>query len=299
MDKAVRELLDRRASLIQHWIGSGRHTNNSGTDFGHDPARATEVLFPSDGKIHYKWGNNARIEFNMIQPDSVESTVLRKPRLLNKKKIDNSTTIIDNQSPAVIERSYEFSTNETKTFNRDIGLSVSVGFQQKISYGGAASPVSGESTFSLDVNSSYNQSQGGSTSIERDSSISVEVPPYTKMFVTQESSVSNFEQEVEVNGGIEHSIYIWSHGDCSFKFNSWTDFVDMIVGVANDDVYTWDSTHRARFKNLAAKYRSEGEWWGDYIAPAKDKQTIQYVHKTTFKDAVSGDVRVTSEESGR
>ncbi len=297
MDKAVLNLLERRAVVIQNWIANGKHTNNSGTDFGNETQRWSEVAKPADCVIHFKWGDNARIEFNQIQPDKAERTVLRDPHLLNKKKIDSSTTVIDNQSPAVIDRTYEFTTNETKTFNQDVGVAVSVGLQQKIAYGGAASPVSGETSFSLDVNTSYNKSEGGSTSVERDSSISVEVPPYTKMFITQESSVANYEQEIEVHGSIEHSIYVWSHGDCAFRFKSWGDFMDMLKGHANDDVYTWDSTHRSQFKDLARKCRDSQEWWNEIIAPGLMDQTIEYVHKTTFKDAVTGDVRVTSEES--
>lgn len=291
MDKKVEEILKTRAKIVEDWINQGRHRPR-GTDF---PTRGWRIEFPKDDQMKFIYNQHAYIHFTSIQPGRITSTQVFPARLTGRKKNDSHTSVINNDSDAVLERSYDFSVANTKTFNEDVGVAVEAGLQQKVSYGGAASPVSGETTLSLSVKASYNKSHGGSDTTSRDARTSVECPPRTRLTVTAENSVANYEQEIQVHATVDHEVFIYSHKDCHYKFDSWEDFALVLKGeAAADKVKYWGNDTRNENQRLAERYRENQEWY-HLLKRVAVNPTISFKHKTSFSNATVGDIRVSGQ----
>ncbi len=239
MDLEIINALQTRAKKIMWHVGRRYGEDFAGFTWANYAGAALEYTLPEPGKIVFAVPGTsfANIAFYGVTPTKVTRKILHEPIVTGSTINDLNSIAVTNTSAIVpIERTYDLTINETKTFNEAVGVGVEVGLLQKISYGGAASPVSGETSLSLSISTTYDKEWGGSSSVTRETSSTIEVPPMTVATLTSKSAVSNFEQRCEYWCDLEHEVILFSHQDFRHIYSSMAELKRCVDGRSPDTV---------------------------------------------------------------
>ena len=153
MTPEVEAPLEKRARLIAWHFAKDLPAPKSANqnDFRHmgsvDDAWH-KIEHPELGSVRFWPNEHCYVQLFDVAPKDVSREKLHKPQTTGTNKLDVSTSVIENASDAILEETYAYERSKTKTFNENLGVAVEVGITQKIAYGGAASPVSGETGLS-------------------------------------------------------------------------------------------------------------------------------------------------------
>ena len=282
MDQDIVRLLEARARVIAQEAArflparAGGVNDFQGIDLMNAPLT---VSHPTAGHIVFRYNNYTQIDFTDIQPLAVTRQILHEPVLLSSNKLDAQATVIKNNSDAILEETYSYERSTTRTTNQDVGVSVEVGITQKIAYGGAASPVSGETGLSLAINTHYNKSWGESETESHTATRTVAVPPRTNLTLTAQTFEGAFSQRCEYWCDLGHGVRIQSHNDFDYNYSSLSQLHQAASGNAPSDVAGADQWR---------SNRSVHTW--------KIPRPIEVYYDTTveFQNSTNGDVKVTS-----
>ncbi len=277
MDQDVINALENRAKLI------GLHYSKvKGRDWKEFNGKFERIDIPTAGTLTFWVNKYANLTFADIQPKKVTKQILHEPVLLNQKVNDSNVAVVENASENVIlERTYDYSTSETKTMSEHVGVATEVTITQKIGYGAPGGSVSGETSFSLSVSSSYNKEWGKSKTVSRDTSTTIEVPPLTKATLTSLISKGDFEQKCEYWCDLEHQVITWSHHDFHHKRSSVSALKDLLLGRSADDVL-------------------DGRWWrehrlaGDLVEKICAPLDVHFDVTLSYNNTTTGDIKVSS-----
>ena len=231
MDDIVIGLLEERAKQLGAKIGNtnGGPWNN----FNYAEGLKYELM----GKGHIRFYNpkhepeKAYIDFKNVRPKSVVSRNYEEPVLSNVEITDlNSSKIINNSENLEITRSYTVSEEETKSVNEEAGVEVGLALRQLVGYGGAVSPVSGETEITLNINAHYNKSWGVENTESKEVSNEIVVPPKTEAIITTQKSVSDFKQRCNFICDLDFETNMFSAGSYQFTFEYANDLIEALCG---------------------------------------------------------------------
>ncbi len=277
MDQDVIKALEKRAKLV------GLHYSKvKGKDWAEFNGTFEKIDFPKPGMLVFWVNKYANLAFVDIQPSKVTKQIFHDPLLLNQKVSDSNVAIVENASEDVIlERTYDYAVSETKTMSEHVGVATEITFTQKVGYGSPGGSISGESSLSLSVSSSYNKEWGESKTVSRDTSTTIEVPPLTKASVVSLISKGDYEQKCEYWGDLEHQIVTWSHHDYHHERSSMSALKDLLLGKSPDSVL-------------------DGKWWRENkLSEALVEEIcapldIHFEVLLEYKNTTTGDIKVSS-----
>ena len=284
MDQDIVRLLTDRAIVIGREAARFLPPSNNGVnDFERvnwDTVSPT-VTNPTYGVLRVRFNPHCHVEFAGIAPKSVTRRIIHEPLLLTGNQLDAASFIIRNDSDAIVEETYSYERSETRTDNVDVGYTIEAGFTQKIAYGGAASPVSGETGFSLSVSNNYNRHTGSSNTESNTASRTIAVPPRTSLTVSSQVSEGSFSQRLEYWCDLDHEVRIASHNDFHHVYTSLGQLKDAANGQAPDDI-----PGSRDWKN----HRSVHAW--------SIGQPIEVYYDTTinYTNSTNGNVTITSND---
>ena len=287
MQTEVKDALYRRAQGVAFALkdlGYGYQFDNfNGTFSGHD--------FPRTGHVRFFINGRDTVEFYDVSPKDVTRQIIHPPVTTGSEKLDVSSSVVRNDSDAIIEETYSYERSNTRTTNENVGVSVEVGITQKIAYGGAASPVSGETGLSLAINTSYGKEWGTSNTDTRTASRTIAVPPKTELTVTQQVFKGNFTQRCEYWCDLAHGVGIWrqqDNGGLSANWLSMDQFTQTLKGMSANDI-----TDGEWFRN---RIHLHGGLNHNRITDLEDKLEIYYDQLLSFTNSTNGDLKVTSND---
>ena len=168
----------------------------------------------------------AYIMFKDIRPNKISSTVYDDPKIISSEIKDAYSSSVSNTSDTVtLSRTYSVTEGTETNVQDDLGVSVAIGISQSVSYGGELYGASGETSLSLDIETSFNHSWGESNSEERSIENSIEVPPMTKATMTATKSKSKLEQNIHYVCDLDYSIEFQNWGVTKFYVDSRDDLI--------------------------------------------------------------------------
>ena len=280
MDKKIVDALHARAMAIGAHVA--RHADNHGNDWGGYNMEPLQIDIPKPGVITFRRNRYAVITFSGVCPHKITKEILHKPVVLNSEVIDSHGTTIVNETSVDQVRTYSVGITETKTFEQEVGVSVTIGIKASIGTPEAA-PVQAEVELSTEVETSYNNRFGGSEEIARSTETAVTVPAGKKVTVTTSRSTSTLEQRTEYWCSLEHSVEIHSDKDFHHKWSSMGELKEVLTGKASNQ------------SALGAKYR--GKPLGEpYCSRICDPVTVYYDRTLRFQNATTGHVGITEED---
>ena len=207
--KLVRELHEK-AQLAGKYIGAHR-LGGGWEGYNDDEALWHKIIGAGEIEFHRNAGA-ACIVFKDIRPKKVLHSKYEKPMLSNTVIEDINASVIVNQSSEEVERTYTYSEEETNSSSQEAGVEVGIGIRQLIGYGGAVSPVSGETEITVNVNAHYAKTWGSENSVSKEVSNTVKVPANSQVTISTQKSTSDFSQKME------HEIEL----DYNMAIKSWT-----------------------------------------------------------------------------
>ena len=182
-------------------------------------------------------------------------TIAPPPVVLEEKPEDANSTEFPNATPVPVARTRENEDHQVVTSGsevaRELGVKAGLQLRQLISYGGDASPVSGETEITASVETSVSDAQKKSESEEkgkRDTgSYSLTIPPWGVLEVDRQMFRTKKRQEAHIEGDLDWTTWMWSRDDFE---------------------YCWESRRdlEAAFKGVAAT--GQGNWLNDQLAKA-------------------------------
>ena len=190
------------------------------------------IIGPGHVRYYNVYGDEvAYIDFKNIRPVGITKTIYHPPVLKRTVIGDLNSSAIKNQSSGItLERGYTFNEDESTTVSQEAGVAVGIGIRQQIGYGGAASPVSGETEITASINAHYNKTWGTETSKGREISNTIKVPPKTEATISIQKSTSDFEQKAEYWCDLDYDIVIFSKGDYEINIESKHDLHRAMIG---------------------------------------------------------------------
>ena len=237
MDQQVIETLRGRAIRIIYWMaqraGAWRGwADSDGLDFeimGEGHIRFHPVI--KNGSEHTRELEHSYIDFSNISPKDVIRQKYRKPKLKNTHVVDVNSTVIENRSSSIeIERTYTVTESETLTINEEAGVEIGLQLRQQIGYGGAVSPVTGETEISASINAHYSRQMGTESTKGREITNTIKVPPGVVATLTTQKHISDFTQLCEYWCDLDHDVRIISFGHWVWSFESMEDLHNIILG---------------------------------------------------------------------
>ena len=261
--------------MARHWpVGDGyNHWKNYG-------GNSMKVTIVDDTTLEFRYTNEAIMTFSGISPAKITKEIIHEPVTIGSKVVDAQSSIIRNGSSTEQTRTYSIEIGETKTFSEEVGVSVALGISQKFAVGGDQFAKS-ETSFSLEIETSYNKQWGGETSESRTTETEVTVAPGKRVTVTTQRSTSNLEQKCEYWCDLEHKVRIYSHKDFDWTWSSVDDFKQMATGLA--------PSNRDGHYIYKDKLEPLTEYRLNQIIKPID---LHYEHKLKFDKATTGDVNI-------
>ena len=211
MDRRLVEELRERAQVLGQYVGNYRLGGNWN---GFEKTDALWFKIHGPGKISFHTHSDGGvITFSDIYPKKVLKSNYERPQLSNTVIEDINASIITNQSSEEVERTYTYSEEETNSSSQEAGVEVAVGLRQLIGYGGAVSPVSGETEITVNINAHYAKTWGSESSVSKEVSNTVKVPAMTEVTISTQKSTSDFSQDMEHEIELDYKISLYKHGD--------------------------------------------------------------------------------------
>uniref|UniRef100_A0AAU7N480 Uncharacterized protein n=1 Tax=Nitrosopumivirus cobalaminus TaxID=3158414 RepID=A0AAU7N480_9VIRU len=285
MDKALIEQFKTWGVRLGSRIGWGTGVGGISQydwNIGFDQAPVVgnaEVTF----KTH-KHGDNYFVKFSNIRPTRIKKQLFHEPLTLDTQISSVNTSKISNTSENIdIDRGYEFEQSSETTYENQVGVEVGLMLRQNISYGGAASPVAGETEITATINTNFSHTAGGSSSNGTTIRNDITVPPKTEVTLTTQTSKSRFEQKCEFWCGIEASVSVLSYGDYLLEWSSMEDCIKTLRG-------------NGPYSNDAFMQRLNEGWIGIDAANEIEEVNIPDQHFTTlakFSNSTNGDIKIT------
>ena len=181
MDQQIVQALHQRAKAIGAHIA--KHADDHGNDWNGYNMEELQVDIPEPGVITFRRIRYAYIEFFGITPFEVTKEVLHKPVVLDSEVIDSHSTTIVNETSIDQVRIYSVDIGETRTFEQEVGVAVTLGIKASIGTPEVA-PVQAEVEISSSIETRYNNRFGGSEEATRTTETEVTVPPPSKVTMT-------------------------------------------------------------------------------------------------------------------
>ena len=196
--------------------------------------------------------------------------------------VDAHSTTIINESSIDQVRIYSVDIGETRTFEQEVGVAVTLGIKASIGTPEVA-PVQAEVEISSSIETRYNNRFGGSEESTKTTETEVTVPPYSKVVMTTRRETSSLEQRCEYWCSLDHAVQIWSDRDFRYSWSSMGELEEVLEGKAPNS------------SALGSKYR--GRPLGDtYTRQICRPVTVYYDNTVRFQNATTGHVHIKEEE---
>ena len=168
-----------------------------------------------------------------------------EPEFLHKIIIGADRATLENKTANPIERERTFtdSTESVTSTSEHIGVKASLQFRQLISYGGDASPVSGETEITVAVETEYSRDSSRSESVgsQDTGTWRGEIPPRTIRHLDRKLEMGRYKQLVKITGELDWGTYIYSHKDFNVHWEGCDEMKQCLSGVGRkrSDRQTW------------------------------------------------------------
>ena len=241
MKKDIIESL-RQPANVTAWIFG----QNQGNWEGFNPDNnLLEHKVINDTTLKFFWKKDpdgTYITFKDIRPDKITDTVYDDPKIISSETKDAYSSTATNLSENIdMDRTYSITEgSETSTVD-NIGVSVALGISQSVSYGGEIYGAAGETTLSLDIETSFNHEWSASQNTERTIETFISIPPRTKTTLTATKSRSKLRQKIHYECGLDYSIEFNSWGVAKFYVESRDVLKRAFEGEYYDGLWTVDS----------------------------------------------------------
>ena len=232
----------------------------------------------------------AYIMFKDVRPNKISSTKYDDPKILSSEIKDAYSSTATNLSPDVsMSRSYSITEGTETSTQTDLGVSVAIGIAQSVSYGGELYGAAGETSMSLDVETSFNHSQGESSSEERSIETSIEVPPMTRTVITATKSRSKLRQDIHYVCDLDYTIEFHNYGVAKYYIDSRDDLIkafgnEYYNGLFYADEGDWGAQNKANAFGKGLKKLTNQQ------ANALPVINTKYTKEIKFDKAVTGEV---------
>ena len=240
-------------------------------------------------KDHEQW---AWVEVSNLSPTKITNTVFHDPKILNKKTTDAYSSVASNDSDVVeMTRSYEITEGRSESKTTNVSASVTAGISQSVGYGGDLYGVSGETSFSLEVQIGFEAGWEYGKSTERTVSTEITVPPKTRTTLTATKSVSKLKQTIDYTAELDFTVKLQNHGTQYLEIESMDDVRTIVDG----------NGYPGLLKNLNGtvgetelQRRLGGIQRDGWLKLVVEPITTTFSDTIEFENAVTGDVVLTS-----
>ena len=255
MDTNILVALEPRARLIGSLVAGsgvyrwGDYIRCEPLD-SHYSGDASMVYFTRRPPIQHGKDAHPRIEFGNLAPREVTGLRTESVTVLESRKIDALHLDADNLAGATDQAlSYEATFGETVSREDAWKAGVKTAITQTIKVGGETSPVSSETTLSVE---SWFEGEGRSSrgeTVERRVTIPVVCPVGVRMRFTAVRSVERVRERVVGCGDWQHSVTIGghkNHGGWHGKRHGrayWTVLDDLVRLLQGHGPWEWDLAH--------------------------------------------------------
>ena len=296
MKKDIIESLRYSANLLGWLMGQNQ---GKWKGFGPDANALTPKVVDNST---LKWMLNpndpdgAYIMFKDIRPNKISDTVYDDPKIISSETKDAYSSVASNLSDTVtMNRTYSITEGSSASSQNDVGVSVGIGISQEISYGGEASPVSGKTEFSINIQTSFNHGWTEGESTERTIETSIEIPPLTKTTLTATKSRSKLRQNIHFTCDLDYSIKFESYGVARFYIESREALEKAFDGEYYDGLFTADAGD--------SNAQERANWFGEslkdqpkrYKAQALPEFNTKFTKEIKFDKSVTGEVILKSQ----
>lgn len=298
MNKEAIDFLHTRARTLMQSLGSNMH-NAHGHSYGDWAGYKGEPLeWSIHGTNNIKFWRKGKkdvtlIEFTDISPAKITKEILHKPRTIGGEIQDAQSTTIYNDTSTEQTRIYSVEIGEEFNMADDIGVTVTLGFQQQVSAGGELAFSKFVATFSQEVSSSYSKHLEQSMHKTVKTETEVVIPSKKKVTVTTERKVGRLEQDLEYWCDLEHGVRIWSHHDWNGVWDSVAEVKQMLRGLGETE---GSSLHKDKY-HTAAHYKRLGGisdyWMNQSFFPGHG---LHFKTTSKFEKATTGSVRLLEED---
>ena len=241
--------------------------------------------------IEFSFGNNAKISFLNIRPSKIKSISFGEAQRRNERADGSNSVSLYNYGSEAIVRDYTVSkSNEVSTASSEtIGVSVTTSLSQSVSYGGDLYGASGETTFSLEVQTAWERTveKSSTSSSSTEDSMEVTVPANKRVEITTNSSIADILQPLTVVAEVDFDIRIQDRNDYDITFKSIGEFETFISGLFRAG-YREDRPGSNQYR--AGDYYADGNHTNWRLNRGGLKTTI--TKNIEYQGATTGDVIV-------
>ena len=240
-------------------------------------------------KDHEQW---AWVEVSNLSPVKITNTVFHDPKILNKKTTDAYSSVASNDSDVVeMTRSYEITEGRSESKTTNVSASVTAGISQSVGYGGDLYGVSGETSFSLEVQVGFEAGWEYGKSTERTVSTEITVPPKTRTTLTATKSVSKLKQTIDYTAELDFTVKLQNHGTQYFEIESMDDVRAIVDGNGYPGLLKNlnGTVGETELQRRLGSIKRDG-WLKLVVEPI----TTTFSDTIEFENAVTGDVILTS-----
>ena len=239
--------------------------------------------------------DGAYVIFKDIRPNKVSDTVYDDPKVISSDIRDAYSSVATNLSDTVtMNRTYSITEGSSTSTVDNVGVSVALGISQTIGYGGAASPVTGETSFSIDIETSFSHEWSEGQSTERTIETSIEILPKTKTTLTATKSRSKLRQKIHYTCDLDYSIEFLSWGVAKYYLESRDVLAKAFDGEYYDGLWTVDAGDQNAQNH--ANDVARGLSGSHYKAQALPEFNTKFTKEIKFDKSVTGEVILKSEK---
>ena len=260
------------------------------------------------------------IEFSDVSATEITRTVVGDAKSLGSKIVDVQSTTVDNHSDTLINRNYNVEVSEERSTLTDVGAELSVQIIQKISYGGAISPLSGETDVAVSATAKYDKQVGSTERESKVTSTGIIVEPWSEATVTTERKIGEFKQKVTYYCDLDHAVkivslpkikhisdifhhnreevhledYSGNNEDLALEWDTFDDIKDVFLGIAPDSIRLGEY-YRKEFN--AVKHfdtQAKRDEYHNWIKDLQKKSNIKFDVDIEFNKSTLGKVVVKS-----
>jgi len=193
----------------------------------------------STGNYCFRRGGNKTkytlIKFSGVTPTRIKSSKFHKPVIMSGKTEKTAILNVDNPTPAEQEVDYTYTKGTSSTTLESVGVSVLVGFEQKIGTGVVGgSFVKNETKFKAEVTTEYNKQREEQKQSVTTRTTKLKVPSFTSITAVQEFGTANVEQKIDYTCDFDFAIQVWSHKDYDHRWKTKTELIDVLEGEGHD-----------------------------------------------------------------
>ena len=231
-----RKLIKRMEGLAKHaalGVLKSIPNRNGHNDFNDvHPFTKPKWNISRDGKeLKFNFNQWAVVSFKDIRPRKIYEGAVEEPQRINERITDVNSVKITNDSDEPVERTYtvgtSFESSRTKSMTNSLEISISTTF----STGGELSQVKNETSLSTTYGLEISEESSSTSASSKEDEMSITVPPRKVVTVTSRATKAKYKQKAKFDAEIDFSIYIDSHADWAFRFDSLEALYDFIQGV--------------------------------------------------------------------